>query len=167
MGAVVEETVHFLFREQNLYGRKELNSSWDGSMKRHGFSLDEPHLEEHRVGISFKIHSPRLLWSFTMMKWISHERRIILQSSFLCHPINDHGIDHEAIAMRREKKNQAQRRFLSTAVLFHSSCFASEVRTMAIVKINLSWRHQNGRMLSTDGARYAASTNIPDRLSLN
>lgn len=43
MGAVVEETVNFLFREQNFYTRKELNSSWDGFMKRHGFSLDEVH----------------------------------------------------------------------------------------------------------------------------
>lgn len=39
----------------------------------------------------------------TVVKWISHEWGIILQSSFLCHPLSGHGIDHEAISMWNEK----------------------------------------------------------------
>lgn len=54
-------------------------------------------------------HSFKFIYAFVFRasqtaKWISHEWKIILQSSFLCHPLlNGHGIDHEAISMWKQK----------------------------------------------------------------
>lgn len=66
--------------------------------------------------------------SITIVKWISHEWRIILQSSFLCHPLNGHGIDHEAISMR---KCNSERDSCQLLCRFTPVVFASTVRMMA------------------------------------
>lgn len=106
-----------------------------------------------------------------MMKWISHERRIILHSSFLCHPINEHGIDHEAIAMRRKKKKSDTTEILVNCCAVSLQLFCIRSQNDGDRKTKSSWRHQNGRsvgrMLCTVGARFAASMNILDRLRLN
>lgn len=73
--------------------------------------------------------------SITIVKWISHEWRIILQSSFLCHPLNGHGIDHEAISMR---KCNSERDSCQLLCRFTPVVFTSTVRMMAIIKINLA-----------------------------
>lgn len=74
----------------------------------------------------------------------SRREEIIQQSSFLCHPISDHGIDHEAISMRKKYK-----RFLSTAVALKLFCIRySDVRMMAIININLVEKRGMGTVCS-------------------
>lgn len=123
-----------------------------------------------------------LLWNFTLekeeeeendflvlrhhnMKWISHERekernysaKFIFMSSNK-RPWNwswSH-FNEKEIKMLFSWESS---RFLSTAVLFHSSCFASDVRMMAIIKINL--KETPEWAMSVDDVIIASNTLIP------